>query len=74
MSDPAHGGYECHGPMVPVELPEICEGTAAFLCVECLKWRHALRLFDARRRDVVAAMENQTRDIFEKREHGNPIC
>lgn len=68
MSDPAHGGYTCHGPMAPVRLWEFLHKNAsAYLCDDCLKWRHGFPPGDARRLKVVTIMERLTRQLYEER-------
>ena len=56
MSDPARDGYQCHGPMIFVELPGVYDGTAAYLCEECGVWRHRFSPGDPRRAKVEAQM------------------
>ncbi len=68
MSDPATSGYECHGPMIPIDLPEIGEGTAAFLCHTCLKWRHALAPQSPLRARVVNIMQPMTMALYRERQ------
>tara|TARA_R110000868_G_scaffold387343_1_gene655906 strand:- start:225 stop:434 length:210 start_codon:yes stop_codon:yes gene_type:complete len=52
MSDPAHDGYTCHGPLIAVELPHIYDGACAFLCLTCGTWRHRFSPGDERRAQV----------------------
>ena len=69
MSDPAKDGYECrdHGLMQPVYALDDLEQHTAYLCVICLKWRHALRWNDRRRPDVVREMERRTKALYDVR-------
>ena len=59
MSDPAVGGYQCHGKLKPVTLQQLTGvastfGTAAWVC-RCGVWRHAY-----------APSESQLRALVEK--------
>lgn len=56
MSDPARDGYQCHGPLVIVELPYVEDGPSAFLCEGCYVYRHALPVGDGRRAQIDIAM------------------
>ena len=56
MSDPANDGYQCHGPMVRIQLLRLGSATAAYLCLDCAVWRHGFSPTDPRRAEVEAAM------------------
>lgn len=60
MSDPNRDGpYTCHGDMMHVELPEVYDGTSAYLCLTCGCWRHRWPRTHTRRREQVEALMPQ---------------
>lgn len=68
MSDPAKDGYRCCDSLMdPITLPNIrIYPESAFACFTCSKWRHALPPGDARRPQVVKAMNDWADDNYRR--------